>query len=148
MNLLAHIASDVRLRLAVLNNSSPVGEAAQILANPTTPLVVICDGEGVAVGVVSRMDIVKLFSRAPDQASWSNAESIMTRSFLSFRDDQSLQLAWDELSSRGLRCAPMLDGSGRPVGVVHARDLVRALLNEVSSEELMLRDYVLGVGYR
>lgn len=148
MNLLIHIADDVRRRLAVLNKAARVGEAAQILANPRTPLIVVCDEKGMAIGVVSRMDIVKLFSLARDQAFGSNVEAIMTRSFLSFRDVQSLQQAWDELSSRGLRCAPMLDESGRPMGVVHARDLVRALLNEVTSEELMLRDYVLGIGYR
>jgi hypothetical protein len=34
------------------------------------------------------------------------------------------------------------------VGVVHARDLARALLEEVTEEEALLRDYVLGVGYQ
>jgi CBS domain-containing protein len=68
--------------------------------------------------------------------------------FLSFVESQALQLAWKSLSARGLRCAPLLDASGKPQGVVHARDLVRALLDEVTYEELLLRDYVLGVGYR
>jgi CBS domain-containing protein len=52
------------------------------------------------------------------------------------------------MNARSLRCVPILDDSGRPHGVVHARDLVCALLEEVKEEEALLRDYVLGVGYQ
>jgi len=52
------------------------------------------------------------------------------------------------MNARSLRCVPILDDSGRPQGVVHARDLARALLDEVTEEEVLLRDYVLGVGYQ
>jgi CBS domain-containing protein len=43
---------------------------------------------------------------------------------------------------------PVIDDFGRPQGIVHARDLARALLEEVDEEELLLRDYVLGIGYQ
>jgi hypothetical protein len=33
-------------------------------------------------------------------------------------------------------------------GVVHARDVGSALLDEVTQKEVLLRDYVLGVGYQ
>jgi CBS domain-containing protein len=59
-----------------------------------------------------------------------------------------LQSLWTEMGERSLRCVPVLDAAGRPFGIVHARDLARALLDEVTHEELMLRDYVLGIGYR
>ena len=148
MTLVSHILEDARRRLAIVNRNASMVEVAAILADPKTPLAVVCDEAGVAIGVLSRMDVVKLFARATDASSTTNAGSAMTQSFLACNEDQSLQLAWDALSGRGLRCAPVLDGSGRPVGVVHARDLVRALLDEVTHEELLLRDYVLGVGYR
>ena len=35
-----------------------------------------------------------------------------------------------------------------PVGVVHARDDVQALLEEAQVENRVLRDYIMGVGYR
>jgi CBS domain-containing protein len=46
------------------------------------------------------------------------------------------------------RCAPVLDDSGRPRGVVQARDVARALLDEATTEEVLLRDYILGIGYQ
>jgi CBS domain-containing protein len=148
MSSLERIADCARRRLAVLNRGASIVDASRILANPDTPLAVVCDAQGVAIGVLSRMDIVKVFSRADNDAFATDAESVMTRSFLSCRESQSLQEAWDSLNTRRLRCAPLLDEAGRPLGVVHARELVRALLDEVSYEEMLLRDYVLGVGYR
>ncbi len=44
--------------------------------------------------------------------------------------------------------AVAVDEAGRPLGVVHARDVARALLDEVTYEEVLLRDYVLGIGYQ
>ena len=52
------------------------------------------------------------------------------------------------LNARSLRCAPILDNEGRPLGVVHARDIARALIDEETHEEELLRDYVMGIGYR
>ena len=148
MSSLGRIADCARRRLAVLNRDASIIDASRILANANTPLAVVCDAQGVAVGVLSRMDVVKVFSRAEDSPVATNAEAVMTRTFLSCRESQTLQDVWDALSTRGLRCAPLLDDVGRPVGIVHARELVRALLDEVSYEEMLLRDYVLGVGYR
>lgn len=148
MVLVHHILEDARRRLAVVSQEASVVEAAQILANAETPLAVVCDSEGIAVGVISRTDIVKLFSRDKGEACRTSAGAIMTHPVLSCHEDQALQPLWETLSARGLRCAPVLDGAGRPQGIVHARDLVRALLDEVTNEELLLRDYVMGIGYQ
>ncbi len=148
MNLILHILDDARRRIAILDRGSSICDASAILSNANTPLAVVCDQDGVAIGVVSRMDLVRAFSRANGDAARARAEDFMTRDFVSCRENQALQAVWDRLSARGLRCAPVLDEAGRLRGIIHARDLVRALLNEVTTEEMLLRDYVLGVGYR
>jgi len=148
MNLVKHILEGTRQRLAVLEKDASVSRAAEILTNPDTPLAVVCDGEGVVVGVVSSMDIVKAIGRANGNAMNLNAEMIMTTSVFACDADQSLESVWAAMSARNLRCAPVLDSSGRPEGVLHARDLVLALLDEVTHEEILLRDYVLGIGYQ
>jgi len=77
-----------------------------------------------------------------------NADGSMTKSVLSCHVDETLQRIWQNLSSRSLRCAPVPDDDGRPQGVVHARDVACALLDEVTHEEVLLRGYVLGIGYQ
>lgn len=148
MMLVEHILDDTRKRLALLGREAAVHEAAEILMNPATPLVVVCDDQGVAVGVISRTNVVKVLAEARVDALGANADTIMTCSVLSFRAHQPLQEVWDAMNARSLRCAPILDDAGRPRGVVHARDIASALLDEVTNEEILLRDYVLGVGYQ
>jgi CBS domain-containing protein len=41
---------------------------------------------------------------------------------------------------------PVVDENSKPLGVVNARDALRALLAEEKYEESLLRDYVMGVG--
>jgi CBS domain-containing protein len=148
MMLIHHILKSAQRRLAVLSREASMVDAAEILANPDTPLVVVCDDSGVAVGVVSSTDIVKAFSRARGEAPHVNAEDIMTRLIFSCDADQTLQSVWTSMSAHSLRCAPVLDADRKPRGVVHAREIVLALLDEVTHEELLLRDYVLGIGYQ
>jgi CBS domain-containing protein len=148
MILVQHILEDARRRLAVLSQEALVSEAAEILTNPNTPIAVVCDSEGIAVGVVSRIDIVKALACAGVDAHKMNLGAIMTSPILSCHVDQALQGVWATINARSLRCVPILDDSGRPQGVVHVRDLARALLDEVTQEEVLPRDYVLGVGYQ
>jgi CBS domain-containing protein len=146
--LVQHILDAARKRLAVLSREALVPDAAKILAHPDTPLVVVCDRKGIAVGVMSRTDIIKLLAYAGTGVFDTNAGTIMTKSIVSCHVDQPLQQVWTIMNARFLRCTPVLDNEGRPQGVVHARDIARALLDEETHEEELLRDYVLGIGYQ
>jgi CBS domain-containing protein len=148
MNLVKHILEDARRRLAVLGRDAPICDAAVHLTDPNTPLVIVCDDDGLAVGVLSSTDIVKVFARERIGAARLTTEAVMTRPFLSCDEGQSLQSLWTTMGERNLRSIPVLDDAGRPLGIVHARDLARVLLDEVTHEELLLRDYVLGIGYQ
>lgn len=58
----------------------------------------------------------------------------------------NLAVVCDE--QHGLKNIPVLDHGSKPVGVLNARDVVQALLEDVQYEERLLRDYVSCVGYR
>ena len=148
MTLVKHILEAARGRLVVLSEKALAPDAARILVNPNTRLVVVCDQEGIAVGVISQTDIIKLLARAGKEACETNAGAIMTRAMVSCPVEQPLQQVWTTLNARSLRCAPILDDAGRPLGIVHARDIARALIDEEMHEEELLRDYVMGIGYQ
>jgi len=52
------------------------------------------------------------------------------------------------MQARGFVHVPVVDAAGRPTGVVNARDALREMMIEGQYEEALLRDYVMGVGYR
>jgi CBS domain-containing protein len=148
MNLVQHIIENAQRRLAVLHLDAPIRDIAGILANPVTPLVVVCDSAGVALGVVSGSDIVNALSRDGSGAFNANAAALMSQPIHSCDPGQTLQSIWSAMGAGSHKCIPVLDKDGRPLGVVHARDVARALLDEVTHEEVLLRDYVLGIGYQ
>ena len=148
MNLVQHIIEDAQRRLVVLSLAAPIRDIAKALTNPETPLIVVCDASGVALGVVSSADIVNALSRDADGATKANAAALMTQPIHSCGARDSLQSIWSTMGAGSHRCIPVLDEAGRPHGVIHARDVARALLDEVTNEEILLRDYVLGIGYQ
>ena len=148
MILVKHILEAAQKRLAVLSREASIFDAARILANRDTPLVVVCDSDGIAVGVISSSHVIKLLATAGADALGFNAGAIMTKPVLSCHVDETLQQVWAVMNSLTLPCAPILDNNGRAQGVLHARDVAIALLDEVNYEEVLLRDYVMGVGYQ
>ena len=52
MILVKHILEAAQKRLVVLSQEASLFDAARILANRDTPLVVVCDSDGIAVGVI------------------------------------------------------------------------------------------------
>ena len=143
-----HILEAARKRLAVLNREASLFDAARILADRDTPLVVVCESDGTAVGVISTSHVVNALATAGADALGFNAGAIMTKPLLSCHVEETLQQIWAVMNSRTLPCCPLLDNDGRAQGVVHARDVAIALLDEVNYEELLLRNYVMGVGYQ
>jgi len=147
MILVKHILEAARKRLAVLSREASLFDAARILANRETPLVVVCDSDGIAVGVISSDHVLNVLATAGIDACGLNAGAIMTKPLLTCHLDEYLQQVWAVMNSRILPCAPILDDDGRVQGVLHARDVAIALIDEVNYEEVLLRDYVMGVGY-
>lgn len=150
MILVKHILEPARKRLAVLSQEASLFDAARILANQEThtPLAVVCDSDGTAVGVIAPIHIVNILASAGVDALGLNAGAIMTKPALTCHVDEALEQVWAIMNSRTLPCAPILDDDGRAQGVLHARDVAIALLDEVNYDEALLRDYVMGVGYQ
>ena len=150
MILVKHMLESARKRLAVLSQQASLVDAAQLLANRDThtPLAVVCDGDGIALGVISPIHIVNILATAGVDALGFNAGAIMTKPALTCHVDEALEQVWAVMNSRTLPCAPILDDDGRAQGVLYARDVVIMLIDEANYDERLLRDYVMGVGYQ
>jgi CBS domain-containing protein len=71
----------------------------------------------------------------------------MTRDVVVCRPGDPLQDVWKRMKDRKLKNILVVDKDSRPVGVLHARDILQVLLEDSEYEESLLRDYVMGVGY-
>lgn len=148
MILVKHVLEDARKHLAVLTREASIFEAAEVLANRNTPLAVVCDSEGIVLGVISQSHLVNALATARANAVNLNAGAIMTKPLLCCRAEEPLDQVWSVMSSRTLPCAPIVDNDGRAQGLLHARDVAIALIDEGTYEEGLLCDYVMGIGYK
>jgi CBS domain-containing protein len=71
----------------------------------------------------------------------------MTRTVVLCRPSDLLHDVWLIMKARGLKNIPVVDEDSRPIGVLNARDALEALLKDVEYEEVLLREYVMCVGY-
>jgi CBS domain-containing protein len=137
-----------RERLVMIDESALLTTAARLLNERHTNLVVARDATGVMTGVVTKTDIVRQLSHCSGSGCTAPVAAVMTRDVTCCRPGDPLQDVWCIMKERNLLHVPIVDASFRPLGVVNARDALLVLLEGTEYEEALLRDYVMGIGYR
>lgn len=136
-----------REKLVTIAEDVPLIQVAALL-RPGTDLVILCDPTGFLTGIITKTDIVNQISHCLDAGCLAAASSVMTRDVVYCRPSDFLADVWTRMKARGLKNVPVVDPTLRPLGLLHARDILQVLLDETGSEEALLRDYVMGIGYR
>jgi CBS domain-containing protein len=142
------IAPVAKQRLSTIQADALLTEAARLLCDTHRALLVACEGDGVMAGVITKTDIVRLVARGNGVVDDVRIAGVMTKAVTTCRPADFLHDVLGVMKERGFVHIPVIDQDSRPSGVVNARDALQALLSEVKDEELLLRAYVMGVGYR
>lgn len=137
-----------RERLITIRDSALLLEAASLLGDRHANLVVVCDDDGAMVGVVTKTDVIRRISCCHGSGCTAAVATVMTQDVIYCHPDDLLQNIWSIMKERILLNIPIVGQSLRPLGVITARDTLFALLGEAEHEESLLRDYVMGIGYR
>ena len=135
-----------RKRLVTIADDAPLTEAANFLREGTD-LVIVCGFAGLVTGIITKTDVVGQMSRCQGASCTMAASLAMTRDVVVCRPSELLEDVWKRMKERKLKNIPVVDQDSRPIGVLHARDILQVLLEESEDEESMLRDYVMGIGY-
>jgi CBS domain-containing protein len=135
-----------RKRLVTIADDAPLTEAANFLREGTD-LVIVCGSAGLVTGVITKTDVVGQMGRCQGASCTMAASLAMTRDVVACQPSELLQDVWKRMKERKLKNIPVMDQDSRPIGVLHARDILQVLLEESEDEESMLRDYVMGIGY-
>lgn len=136
-----------RKRLVTITDDVRLIQAAGLLRSGTE-LVIVCSSAGFLSGVITKTDVVRQVSNCQGMSCMTAAAVVMTNEVVLCRPTDSLHDVWARMKEGGLKNVPVVDQDSRPLGLLHARDILQVLLNESEDEEAVLRDYVMGVGYR
>lgn len=136
-----------RARLVTVVGNASLRDVARLL-RAGTDLVVVCGAEGGVAGVITKTDIVARIGECKGAACTIAAALAMSSNVLLCGRGDLVQDVWSNMQARGLKNVLIVDANSRPLGVLNARDALGVLLQDVKYEESLLRDYVMGVGYR
>ncbi len=146
--LVERILPVARDRLVVIGDDALLKEAATLLNNRHTNLVVACNGTGVMAGVVTKTDVVRQIAHCGGSGCTVPVAAVMTKEVTYCCPGDLLHDVWSMMRERNLLHIPVIDQHFKPIGVVNARDALLALLEGSEYQESLLRDYVMGIGYR
>ena len=107
---------------------TPVSEIARILVEKDVPAVAVTAPDDEAVGVVSEVDIMKVFDK-----NWDNltAEDIMSSFVRTIDPETTMKKAADimgELKIHRLLILSLSPAYGVPVGLLTASDILKAIV--------------------
>ena len=146
--LVSGMQAATRSRLATIGVDARLSEVAKLLGDTQIGLVVICDGNRGMQGVITKTDIVRRIGMCSGSACTTTAREVMTTAVGSCRSGDVLSAVLSMMAARGFVHLPVINYQRQPVGVVNLRDALRALLEAEQYEEVLLRNYVMGVGYQ
>ena len=134
--------------MITIQEDASLVDAARLLSDTHRALLVVCNGEGAMVGVITKTDVVRQVAQCQGSVEGKRLSMVMTRTVTSCQSDDQLHDVLAVMKEMGFVHIPIVDNNARPAGVVNTRDALQALLREVKDEELLLRAYVMGVGYQ
>jgi signal-transduction protein with cAMP-binding, CBS, and nucleotidyltransferase domain len=95
---------------------TPMRDVVGVMATEKASAVVVVDGDGRPVGIVTEQDIVRRATFAADPAQ--PVRDVMSSPVRSIGDDEHLFIAIARMRRLGHRHMPVLDGDGRLAGVL------------------------------
>lgn len=146
--LVSGIEAVARSRLLTVAADALLVDVAALLSGAQISVVVVCDAAGAAVGVITETMLVRRLGLGQADFFTTQARDVMTTEFTACSPQDLLSDVLAMMHTRGLIHVLILDADMHPLGVLNARDGLRALLAAGNHEEALLRNYVMGIGYQ
>lgn len=136
--ILAHKGTEV----ATIGPDGTIGDAIGVLAEYSIGAVVVSDGDGRFIGMLSERDVVM---RVADEGALdlnTPVSEVMTTTLSSCRRDDRTETLMQTMTERRIRHLPVLDDDDRLAGIVSIGDVVKERVNQLETEHEQLVDYV------
>ena len=142
------IEAIARSRLQAVSAQSLLVDVAARLSSAQISVAVVCGVDGAPLGVITETVLVRRLGLGQADFFTTRAADVMTRDIAVCTLDEVLSDVLATMHRRGLIYVLLVDADNKALGVINARDGLRALLAAGNREEELLRNYVMGIGYQ
>jgi CBS domain-containing protein len=146
--LVSGINAVARSRLFSVAADAPLVEVAAVLSSAQVSVVVVRDAAGAPLGTITETVLVRRLGLGQADFFTTRAVEVMTRAVATCAPQDLLCEVLAKMHERGFNHMLLVDTGNKLLGVVYARDGLRALLAAGNREEALLRNYVMGIGYQ
>jgi CBS domain-containing protein len=143
-----HVAAVLKRKGNRIVSAAPddsVASVTRLLTEHRIGAVLVTDGDGLPVGILSERDIVRAIAREGAAALDRPASDLMTRELITATPTDTVADMMAVMTQRRIRHVPIIE-SGRIVGVISIGDVVKARIDDAELEVESLRGYVAGMG--
>jgi CBS domain-containing protein len=139
---LAELIKGKHKDIVKISDDSNIATAASTMTEAKIGALLVEDGAGEIVGILSERDIVR--GMGPHGADLHDVEvsELMTRNLIRCSPDDTVNEAMAMMTDRRIRHLPVFDGE-ELVGFISIGDLVKCRIMEVQGEAEALRQYIL-----
>lgn len=116
-------------------------EVAKRLALKRIGAIVVVDGLGDLVGIISERDIIRALSETGPDCLTQPVADIMTRQVVTCQETDTLDELMAMMTARRFRHLPVVT-DGALVGIISIGDVVKHHVAEIEMEATAMRDYI------
>ena len=146
--LVSGIEAVARSRLFTVSADALLVAVAARLSSAQISVVVVCDAAGAAIGTITETLLVRQLGLGLGDFFATHAGDVMTQEFTTCVPEELLSDVLAMMHARGLIHVLLIGGGKQPLGVLSARDGLRALLAAGDHEEALLRHYLICIAYQ
>ena len=119
-----------------------IGATARLMSGHRIGAVVVVDGDGAVIGIISERDVVRGMAAKGEEVLNTPVRSLMTADVVGCTTGDTIADIMKTMTDRRFRHMPVIE-DGVLKGMVSIGDVVKHRLEETEMEAQALRDYVL-----
>ncbi|HZS24393.1 MAG TPA: CBS domain-containing protein [Gaiellaceae bacterium] len=115
--------------LLTVEATTPLAKAAERMCDRDVGAILVLSGDTVS-GILTERDVLRAVAQGGVEGT--NVAAWMTRDPETVESEESTRQAASIMIHGGFRHLPVVDGAGKPVGIVSIRDLMRVVVDDES----------------
>ena len=127
--------------VVTLGPDATLAQAASLLAQKRIGAVVVTEGDGLILGILSERDIVRVIGQSGATALDLGVAAAMTGKVKTCREDHTVIHVMEVMTRERFRHLPV-ETDGRLVGIVSIGDVVKRRIDEALREADQIREYI------
>ena len=127
--------------IITIGAQATLDDAAKMLSQHRIGAVIVADGSGSLIGMLSERDIVRVLAEHGATALERTVDQAMTRRVMTCGESDTVGEIMERMTTGRFRHLPVLEGE-RLIGLISIGDVVKHRIGEFEAESTAMRDYI------